>query len=46
MTEQALLIRKPDAHDGRRVFIALSDQVAMAMDAYLAAARRIVAPAG
>ena len=45
MTEQALLVRHPDAHDGRRVFIALADATATAMDAYLAAARRVVAPA-
>ncbi len=44
MTEQALLVRHPDAQDGRRVFVALSDASASAMDAYLAAARRIVAP--
>jgi DNA-binding MarR family transcriptional regulator len=44
MTEQGLLVRHPDTHDGRRVFIALADASATAMDAYLAAARRIVAP--
>jgi len=46
MTEQALLVRQPDANDGRRVFIALSDAAANAMDAYCTAAGRIVAPAG
>lgn len=44
MTEQGLLVRHPDLHDGRRVFIALADAAAAAMDAYLAAARRMVAP--
>jgi DNA-binding MarR family transcriptional regulator len=44
MTDQGLLVRHPDAQDGRRVFIALADATATAMDAYLAAARRIVAP--
>ncbi len=46
MTEQGLLVRHPDAHDGRRVFIALADASATAMDAYLAAARRFVTPVG
>lgn len=44
MTDQGLLVRHPDAHDGRRVFIALADASATAMDAYLAAARRIITP--
>jgi DNA-binding MarR family transcriptional regulator len=44
MTDQGLLVRHPDAHDGRRVFIALADAAAVAMDAFLAAARRIVTP--
>ena len=44
MTEQGLLVRHPDSHDGRRVFIALANSAATAMDAYLAAARKIVAP--
>jgi DNA-binding MarR family transcriptional regulator len=46
MTEQALLVRKPDPTDGRRVFIALSDAAAAGMDGYLADVRKIVAPAG
>jgi hypothetical protein len=46
MTEQGLLIRRPDPRDGRRVFIALSEQAAAVMHEYLAAARRIMAPAG
>jgi DNA-binding MarR family transcriptional regulator len=45
MTDQELLVRHPDAHDGRRVFIALADASATAMDAYLAAARRVMASA-
>jgi len=44
MTEQGLLVRLPDAHDGRRVFIALADSAAAGMGAYVAAARRIVTP--
>jgi hypothetical protein len=46
MTKQELLVRRPDPRDGRRVFIALSEQAAVVMHNYLAAARRIVAPAG
>jgi len=46
MTEQHLLVRQPDSRDGRRVFIGLSEQAALAMDNYLATARRIVAPVG
>ena len=46
MTKQELLVRRPDPRDGRRVFIALSEQAAAVMHNYLAAARRIVAPAG
>jgi hypothetical protein len=46
MTEQAILIRKPDPADGRRVFIGLSDAAITAMDAYLAAAKGVVAPLG
>ena len=45
MTEQALLVRRPDQHDGRRVFIDLSEGAAFAMEAYLGAAQRILAPA-
>ena len=44
ITEQQLLVRRPDPRDGRRVFIALSEQAAMVMHNYLAAAKRIVAP--
>jgi hypothetical protein len=46
MTDQHLLVRQPDPRDGRRVFIGLSEQAALAMDNYLATARRIVAPVG
>ncbi len=45
MTEQQLLVRRPDPRDGRRVFIALSEQAAGLMHNYLAAAKRIMAPA-
>jgi hypothetical protein len=46
MTKQELLVRRPDPRDGRRVFIALSEQAARVMHDYLTAARRIVASAG
>jgi hypothetical protein len=46
MTEQAILVRRPDPADGRRVFIGLSDGALAGMDAYLAAAKDVVAPAG
>jgi hypothetical protein len=46
MTKQELLVRRPDPRDGRRVFIALSEQAAAVMHDYLLAARRIVASAG
>ena len=35
LTERGLLCRTPDAHDGRRVFMTLSDTAAAAMDGYL-----------
>lgn len=46
MTEQRLLVRRPDPDDGRRVFIGLSDAASLAMDAYLASVRRVLAPIG
>jgi CheY-like chemotaxis protein len=46
MTEQAILLRRPDPADGRRVFIGLSDAAIAGMDSYLAAARAVVAPVG
>jgi CheY-like chemotaxis protein len=46
MTDQAILVRKPDPSDGRRVFIGLSDAATAGMDAYLAAAKAVVVPAG
>lgn len=46
MTEQAILVRRPDPTDGRRVFIGLSDGAMAGMDAYLAAAKGVVEPAG
>jgi hypothetical protein len=44
MTEHKLLVREPDPHDGRRVFILLTEKAAAMMEAYLATARRIVSP--
>jgi CheY-like chemotaxis protein len=46
MTEQSILVRRPDPTDGRRVFIGLSDGAVAGMDAYLAAAKSVVAPVG
>jgi len=46
MTEQAILMRRPDPTDGRRVFIGLSDQAVAGMDAYLVAAKGVVVPVG
>lgn len=46
MTEQAILVRKPDPSDGRRVFIGLSEQAIAGMDAYLASAKAVVVPVG
>jgi hypothetical protein len=40
LTDQGLLVRQPDPHDGRRVFVGLSDQAVEAMRAYLAQAAR------
>ena len=44
MTEQAILVRKPDPSDGRRVFIGLSEPAIAGMEAYLAAAKTVVVP--
>lgn len=44
MTEQGLLVRRPDPTDGRRVFIGLSDRAAGGIDGYLSAARSVIAP--
>jgi hypothetical protein len=46
MTEQAILVRRPDPTDGRRVFIGLGDTAIAGMDAYLAAAKAVIAPVG
>jgi CheY-like chemotaxis protein len=46
MTEQAILVRKQDPTDGRRVFIGLGDAAIAGMDAYLAAAKAVVVPVG
>jgi hypothetical protein len=40
LTDQGLLVRQPDPNDGRRVFVALSDSAAEAMQAYLASTAR------
>jgi DNA-binding MarR family transcriptional regulator len=40
LCDQGLLVRKADERDSRRVFIELSDQAAVAMSGYLAAARQ------
>ena len=37
MTDSGLFVRQADPHDGRRVFIALSDAAADAMNAWFAA---------
>lgn len=39
MTDRGLFVRHADPHDGRRVFIALGDEAAHAMEAWFAAAR-------
>lgn len=44
LTDAGLLVREPDPHDGRRVYVALSDGAAEAMQAYLAQAARAGAP--
>lgn len=44
LTEARLFVRKLDPDDGRRAFMALSDEAAEGMIAYLAAARRISSP--
>ncbi|HEY0271397.1 MAG TPA: MarR family transcriptional regulator [Sphingomonas sp.] len=43
MTEQGLLARRPDPDDGRRIFIALSEETSGAMAGYIQAARRMLA---
>jgi DNA-binding MarR family transcriptional regulator len=44
LTDRGLLVRSADPRDGRRVYIALSDEAARALNAYLRAVQRI-APA-
>lgn len=44
LTEAGVFIRVADPHDGRRVFITLSDATADAMLNYLAAAQRMASP--
>lgn len=41
LTDHGLFVRQADPEDGRRVYVELSDKAADALDAYLAAARRI-----
>lgn len=41
LCDQGLFVRAADPEDGRRVFIALSDEAAAAMEAYFAAALRL-----
>jgi len=41
MTETGLFERRSDPHDGRRVFIALSDQAAKGLDAYFTDVRAV-----
>jgi DNA-binding MarR family transcriptional regulator len=40
LTDQGLFVRRADPQDGRRVYIALSDQAAEAMGRYLSAVQR------
>ena len=44
LTDRGLFVRSADPQDGRRVYIALSDEVARSLTAYLRAVQRI-APA-
>lgn len=44
MTEQGILVRQPDPKDGRRVFMALGETASTAMEGYVGAARRVMAP--
>jgi hypothetical protein len=41
LTENGLFVRIADPHDGRRVFIGLSDQAARSLAAYLSAVQRL-----
>lgn len=45
MTGAGLFVRRPDATDGRRVFIELSDAAAESMGRYLSVFREMLAPA-
>lgn len=42
LTDQGLVERRADPHDGRRVFIALADETAEALQRWFAASRRLV----
>ena len=41
LTDRGLFVREADPRDGRRVYIALSDEAARALAAYLRAVQRI-----
>ncbi len=41
LTDQGLLVRRADPQDGRRVYIELADETALALTAYLTASQRI-----
>ncbi|GGE76379.1 winged helix DNA-binding protein [Sphingomonas prati] len=41
LTQRGLMVRTPDAEDGRRVYITLSDDTATAMDGYVRAAQTV-----
>jgi len=45
LTDRGLFVRSADPQDGRRVYIALSDEVARSLTAYLRAVQRIAPPA-
>jgi DNA-binding transcriptional ArsR family regulator len=42
LTDQGLVIRQADPHDGRRIFIALSDEAAGGLSQWFAASRRFL----
>ncbi|MET0372508.1 MAG: winged helix DNA-binding protein [Sphingobium sp.] len=44
LTDRGLLVRQADPHDGRRIFIALSDRAADALAQWFAASRRYRCP--
>ncbi|MGE4321972.1 MAG: winged helix DNA-binding protein [Sphingobium sp.] len=42
LTERGLVVRQADPHDGRRVFIALSDEASIALTRWFAATRKLL----